>query len=143
VQRLPLSVRLAKVELMPEKITADSVETRQLRLVDAAGQVRAMLRVGDDGSPSLKLVDKSGDVRISLSIDESGRAAIEILRDDKVGITLHVDDRGGSARVHDALGQVRIKAEIAELEGPRIEFYNAAGLRDSIVPAPSGTKLAR
>jgi hypothetical protein len=128
---------------MSEKLTADSIETRQLRLVDAAGQVRAILRVGEDGSPSIKLVDNQGDVRIALSIDERGRAAVELLRDGKIGVTLHVDERGGSARVHDAVGNVRIKAEIAELEGPRIEFYNAAGLRESIVPSPGGPRLGR
>lgn len=128
---------------MPEKITADSVETRQLRLVDAEGQVRLLLRVGDDGSPTLKLVDNQGDLRLSLAIDDEGRAAVELLRDGKVGVTLYVDDRGGSARIHDATGQVRIKAEVAELEGPRIEFYNAGGLRDTSVPAPSGPKLGR
>lgn len=128
---------------MPEKITAESVETRQLRLVDAEGQVRAMLRVGDDGSPSLKLVDNNGDVRVALSVDEEGRALVELLRDGKVGVTLHCDAVGGSARVHDATGQIRIKAEVAELEGPRIEFYNAAGLRESSVPVPSGPKLVR
>jgi hypothetical protein len=128
---------------MPDKITADSIETRQLRLVDAAGQVRALFRVTDEGGPSLKLVDKQGDVRIALSIDEGGRAAVEILRDGKPGVTLHIDDRGGSVRVHDSIGNVRIKAEVADLEGPRIEFYNAAGLRDSFVPAPSGPRLGR
>lgn len=128
---------------MPEKITADSIETRQLRLVNDAGQVRALLKVGDDGSPSLKLVDKEGDVRIALSIDDDGRAAVEIMREGKVGVTLHVDERGGSARVHDAVGNVRIKAEVAELEGPRIEFYSAAGLRETFLPAPSGPRLGR
>ena len=128
---------------MAEKITADSIETRQLRLVDAEGQVRALFRVGDDGSPSLKFVDNQGDVRIALSIDEGGRATVELLREGKVGLTLHVDERGGSARIHDGVGNVRIKAEIAELEGPRIEFYNAAGLRDSFVPAASGPRLGR
>ena len=128
---------------MAEKISADSIETRQLRLVDAEGQVRALFRVDNEGSPSLKFVDKSGDVRIALSIDESGRAVIELLREGKVGVTLHVDDRGGSARIHDSVGNVRIKAEIADLEGPRIEFYNAAGLRESFVPAASGPRLGR
>jgi hypothetical protein len=128
---------------MSEKITAESIETRQLRLVDAEGQVRLLLRVGDDGSPSLKLVDNQGDLRLALSIDEEGRAMVELLREGKVGATLYVDHRGGSARIHDTTGQVRIKAEVAELEGPRIEFYNAAGLRESGVPGPSGTKLGR
>jgi hypothetical protein len=128
---------------MSEKLTADAVETRQLRLVDNAGQVRALLKVGDDGSPSLKLVDGHGDVRISLSIDESGRAAVEMLRDGKVSVTLHTDDRGGSVRISDAAGNVRIKAEVADLEGPRLEFYNAAGLRESVLPAPSGPRLGR
>lgn len=128
---------------MSEKITADSIETRQLRLVDAEGQVRLLLRVGEGGSPSLKLVDNKGDLRLSLSIDEEGRAIIELLRDGKPGATLYVDDHGGSARIHDAAGQVRIKAEVAELEGPRIEFYNAAGLRESNVPASGGPKLGR
>jgi hypothetical protein len=128
---------------MSEKITADSIETRQLRLVDDAGQVRALLKVGDDGSPSLKLVDSQGDIRFVLSIDEVGRAAIEIMREGKAGVTLHADERGGSVRVHDAAGNVRIKAEIADLEGPRIEFYNAAGLRDSVLPAASGPRLGR
>lgn len=128
---------------MPEKITAESIETRELRLVNAEGQVRAMLRISESDLPSLKLVDNSGDVRISLSLAEDGRAVAELLRDGHVGVTLHCDDGGGSARVHDATGQVRIKVEVAELEGPRIEFYNAAGLRETVVPVPSGPKLAR
>jgi hypothetical protein len=128
---------------MPEKITAESIETRQLRLVDAQGQVRLLLRVGDDGSPSFKLVDHQGDLRLSLSIDEEGRSMVELLREGKVGATLYVDDRGGSVRIHDTTGQVRIKAEVAELEGPRIEFYNAAGLRESSVPTSGGPRLSR
>jgi hypothetical protein len=128
---------------MPEKLIADSIETRQLRLVDEAGQVRALFRVGDDGLPSLKLVDQHGDLRAALSIDAEGRAVLELLRESKGGLTIYVDDRGGSVRIHDATGQIRIKAEIAELEGPRIEFYNSAGLRETSVPAPSGPRLGR
>jgi hypothetical protein len=128
---------------MSEKITADAVETRQLRLVDAAGQVRALLKVGDEGTPSLKLVDSHGDVRLAVSIDEAGRAAVETMRDGKVSATLQTDARGGRVCLYDAAGNVRIKAEVADQDGPRIEFYNAAGLRESVLPAPTGPRLGR
>ena len=128
---------------MPEMITADAVETRQLRLVDAAGQVRALLKVGDDGTPSFKLVDDHGGVRLAVSIDEAGRAAVETMRDGKVNVTLQTDDRGGRMCLYDAAGNVRIKAEVADQDGPRIEFYNAAGLREFALPPPSGPRLGR
>jgi hypothetical protein len=77
-----------------------------LRLLDGEGQVRAGLRLGEDGAPFLELYDERGEVRAGFSLSEDG---------------------AGSLAFYDETGQPRAGLGSGQTGAMRLSFLDAAG----------------
>lgn len=54
-----------------------SIRTRELRLVDAAGNDRAILTTGEDGAVSLKMLNTASAPTLSIAVEKDGRLLVE------------------------------------------------------------------
>ena len=88
----------------PEVLRARSIE-----LVDSAGQVRAQLHLGPDGSGQLRLRDGRGQVRVKLGTSNTGATAL-LLMDETIepAVTLATRREGVSLTLRGPGGRQRV-----------------------------------
>ena len=77
-----------------------------LRLRDGEGQVRAGLRLGEDGAPFLELYDERGEIRAGFSLSEDG---------------------AGSLAFYDETGRPRAGMGSGQTGAMRMSFLDGAG----------------
>ena len=97
-----------------------SIRTRELRLVDAAGNDRAILTTKDDGIVAVQLLNASSKPTISISVDKDGRLLLEAT--DTNGIQrFKVDMKGNGSHTELAFSERDRKPRMvlmAEDKGP-------------------------
>lgn len=67
-----VAAHLTQVSLAAPASVPDTVRARVIELVDQSGQVRAQLKVEDDGEAVFRLRDAKGEVRVKLSAADDG-----------------------------------------------------------------------
>ena len=87
-------------------ISAGTVRTREVRLVDGSGQVRGRWSLQEDGGTRLSFLDDRGTERIRITLLQNGAQ----------GITLA-----------DSRGEARVVLSLEGSEGSRLTFADAAG----------------
>lgn len=108
--------------------TFDVLRARQLTIVDDAGKVRALLRVGKDESVALAFLDKEGWTRASLALLPNGTPRLRLyekLQQARAGLDIGADGAGATALAttdgtlyFHSVG--RIARELPTLEGVRL-----------------------
>jgi len=78
---------------MPDDIQ-QTVRTRELRLVDAAGVDRAVLTTQDDGTVALQILDGEAAPRVKLSVSKAGDAKILLGKSDPGSVSISVEKNG-------------------------------------------------
>lgn len=103
------------------------LRAERFELVEPDGDVRAALRIAEDGAPSLVLLDDSGAVRASLVHDEEETALY--IHDDhgkvRVGMAQFANGGGGLA-LHGAESRGSAVLYMADGRG-RLTFYDVEG----------------
>jgi hypothetical protein len=68
---------------MPDDVQ-QTIRTRELRLVDADGNDRAILTTGKDGTVSLKLTGADDKGNLSIAVEKDGRVLVEAVDSDGI-----------------------------------------------------------
>jgi hypothetical protein len=97
-----------------------SIRTRELRLVDAGGNDRAVMTTNEDGSVAIRLLNGQSKPTVSLSVEKDGRLLIEAV--DGQGIQrLKLDMKGNGSHTELAFSERDRKPRMvlmAEDKGP-------------------------
>lgn len=97
-----------------------SIRTRELRLVDAAGQDRAVMTTNEDGTVAIRLLHAESKPSVSITVENDGRLLIEAV--DGKGIQrLKLDMKGNGSHTELAFSERDRKPRMvlmAEDKGP-------------------------
>ena len=117
--------------------SADVVRARRFELVDAAGEVRAVLAVDGDGT-GLVLLDAAGRPGVGLTVLPEGRPGLTLLDAAGVGRAGLVVNADGSSvlSLHDAVGTARAALQVNAGGNPVLGLGDAAGDRCRVVSCP-------
>jgi len=111
-----------------EEVTAKVVRAERFEVVDAKGEVRAVLAVREDGTPHLALFDADGQVRAIVAVLPSGTPDLYLCdADGKPRASLAVWEDGPSLTLRDAKGKDRATLELSRDWGPILWLDDAAG----------------
>jgi hypothetical protein len=72
----------------------ESIRTRELRLVDAAGTDRAVLTTSDDGTVSLQILDGAKAPHLRLSVSKDGDTQVLLGKGDPATCQINVEKDG-------------------------------------------------
>ncbi len=108
---------------------AKSIAAQKIMLVDAGGNVRAVLHLNQKGLPMLQLFDDGGKLRIGLGFAHDGTVGIDLA--DRKGVErarLSVNTEGVPAlRLFDAGARPRMLAGVDSQGYSALNFYDAEG----------------
>jgi hypothetical protein len=108
---------------------AQSIAARQIMLVDARGNSRAVLHLNREGLPMLQLFDDGGKPRVGLGFVHDGTVGIDLA--DRKGVEralLSVNSEGVPAlRLYDAGARPRMLAGVDSQGYSALNFYDAEG----------------
>ena len=111
-----------------------------LSLVDAAGEVRALLGVASNGTPQLRLYDEAGASSVAVTVDRSG-PVLEISGDPEQ-VTLLGTPGGSPTLSFLQEGQSRVELGVSSAGAPRLVMFSGTGQRRaSMVVGEDGAPL--
>lgn len=114
---------------------AQSVQTRCLEIVDAAGVVRVRLEATETGRADVAVYDDKGKVAVGLSTSTNGTGLLVFDAAGKLRASLGMDAEGPQFTLYDEAGTPRAIVNVAEGE-PAIILTDAAGRPISSTPVP-------
>jgi hypothetical protein len=124
-----MAIGFAPKKAVTAETSQDNITTRQIGIVDAAGNVRIALGVDEETGPVITRLSKKGDPVVSIGVvDKDGSAAISLSgKNDKAGLTLFTASDGTSGMiVDDNKGITRAMVGVGPDGTPVVSLNDAA-----------------
>jgi len=108
-----------------EGTARDTVTAKEFRLVNDAGETRAVLALEED-SPTLRFYDRQGRIRASLLLTEASPRLVLNDENGKPGLSLGLSEQGSALALGNA-GNVRILLTVDANGSPELLFRDSTG----------------
>lgn len=116
--------RLERLEAELKQLRAETVEARQLRVVDDAGNLRAHVGLDDAGRPLLQMFDADGASRMKLTLTDDGPGITLADTTGKTRAWLGFTKDAVRVGFADEQGTSRVFMGLMPEAGPVVRFYD-------------------